>query len=85
MPWIALALLAALAWEDLLDNPHGFPLWWFAVPVLLAILSIIVAVREARILDIVVSALVIIAIPVWFAALVVLLHLVTLKGSDWQL
>lgn len=84
LPWVALVLLALLAWENLRDNPYGLPLWLFAVPVVLAVVSLVLAVRAERIVDIVVSGLVIVAIPVWVAATIVLLHFVSLRGSDFS-
>jgi hypothetical protein len=45
---------------------------WFVLPIGLAIVSLIVAVRARRRLDIVISALVLAAIPLWLLALIVL-------------
>ena len=84
LPWVALGLLALLAYENLSDNPFGLPLWLFSVPVLLAVVSMVVAVREERIVGVLVSGLVIIAIPLWFVVLVLLFHFVSLKGTDFS-
>ncbi len=84
MPWLALGLLVLLALDNLAGNPYGLPLWLFAVPVLLAVVALVLAVRAERKLDVVVSSLVVIAIPLWLGALVVLFRLVHFQGGDFS-
>ncbi len=81
LPWIALVLLALIAWANLRD--YGLPVWLFAVPVALAVVSLVLAVRAGRIVDILVSGLVIVAIPLWFAGLILLIHFVSLNDGSF--
>lgn len=62
----------------------GYPFaWWFVVPVGMALFALVVAVQARRRLDIVVSALVIVAIPMWFLALIVMFQFVHLGNGSF--
>lgn len=57
---------------------------WFVLPVGLAIVALVFAVQARRRLDIVVSALVIAAIPLWFLALIFMFQFVRLGNSSFS-
>jgi hypothetical protein len=71
LPWLALALLVVVA----IVNAGGGP-WagWFVVPVGLALIALVFALRARRWLDVVVSAFVVLAIPLWLLGIVFLLQ-----------
>jgi hypothetical protein len=50
-----------------------FASWWFLPPVGLAIGSLVVGIAARRRVDIVLSALIILAIPIWVVSIIVLL------------
>lgn len=52
-----------------------FASWWFLLPVALALISLVVGIVTRRRMDIVVSALIILALPVWLLGIIVLLAL----------
>jgi len=69
---VALALFVLVA---LINIAGFFASWWFLLPVALAIVSLVVGVVARRPVDIVVSALIILALPVWLLGMIVLLAL----------
>jgi hypothetical protein len=56
----------------------------FVLPVGLALVALVVAVQARRRLDIVVSALVVVAIPLWFLALIFMFQFVHLNNSSFS-
>lgn len=52
-----------------------FASWWFLLPVALAIVSLVVGIVARRRVDIVLSALIILALPLWLLGIIVLLAL----------
>ena len=52
-----------------------FASWWFLLPVALAIVSLVVGIVARRRVDIVLSALIVLAIPLFFLGIIVLLAL----------
>jgi hypothetical protein len=71
LSWIALALFVVVA---LLNASGAQASWWFVLPVGIALVALVVGVRARRRLDVVVSALVVLAIPVWLLGIIVLLQ-----------
>jgi hypothetical protein len=69
---MALALFIIVA---LINIASFFASWWFLLPVGLAIVSLVVGIVARRRLDIVLSALIILALPVWLLGMIVLLAL----------
>jgi hypothetical protein len=84
LPWVALVLLVVLALENLAGNPYGLPLAYFVLPVGLALVALVLAVQARRWLDIVVSALVVVAIPLWFLALILMFQFVHLDNRSFS-
>jgi hypothetical protein len=81
---VSLVLLVVLALENLGGNPYGLSLGLFVLPVGLALVALVVAVQARRRLDIVVSALVVVAIPLWFLALIFMFQFVHLNNSSFS-
>lgn len=52
-----------------------FASWWFVLPVALAFVTLVIGILARRRVDIVVSALIILALPVWLLGIIVLLAL----------
>jgi hypothetical protein len=52
-----------------------FAPWWFLLPIAVAIVSLVVGFVARRRMDIVLSALIILALPIWFLGTIVLLSL----------
>jgi len=69
---LALALFVIVA---LINIAGFFALWWFLLPVALAIVSLVVGIVARRRVDIVLSALIILAIPIWVLGIIVMLAL----------
>jgi len=69
---VSLALFIIVA---LINIAGFFASWWFLLPVALAIVSLVVGIVARRRVDIVLSALIILAIPVWLLGIIVLLAL----------
>lgn len=81
LPWVALVLLVVVA----LVNLGGyFAGEWFVLPVGLALVALVFAVQARRRRDIVVSALVIVAIPLWFLGLIFLVQFVQLPKNSFS-
>jgi hypothetical protein len=83
-PWIALLLLVIIVLEKLAGDPYRLPDGLFALPVGLAIVGLVVAVRAQWRPGIVLSILVIVAIPIWFAALVFLFQFVHIDNNSFS-
>jgi hypothetical protein len=69
---VALALFILVA---LINIAGFFGSWWFLLPVALAIISLVIGIVARRRVDIVLSALIILALPVWLLGIIVLLAL----------
>ena len=69
---MSLALFIIVA---LINIAGFFASWWFLLPVGLAIASLVVGIVARRRVDIVLSALIILALPVWLLGIIVLLAL----------
>jgi len=69
---VALALFILVA---LINIAGFFASWWFLLPVGLAIVSLVVGIVARRRVDIVLSALIILALPVWLLGIIVLVGL----------
>ena len=69
---MSLALFIIVA---LINIAGFFASWWFLLPVGLAIVSLVVGVVARRRVDIVLSALIVLALPVWLLGIIVLLAL----------
>jgi len=69
---LALALFVIVA---LINIAGFFASWWFLLPVALAIVSLVVGIVARRRVDIVLSALIILAIPIWVLGIIVMLAL----------
>lgn len=69
---MALALFVLVA---LINVAGFFASWWFLLPVGLAIVSLVIGILARRRVDIVLSALIILALPVWLLGIIVLLAL----------
>lgn len=69
---MALALFILVA---LINIAGFFGSWWFLLPVALAIISLVIGIVARRRVDIVLSALIILALPVWLLGIIVLLAL----------
>ncbi len=69
---MALALFILVA---LINIAGFFASWWFLLPVGLAIVSLVVGIVARRRVDIVLSALIILALPVWLLGIIVLVGL----------
>ena len=69
---MALALFVIVA---LINIAGFFASWWFLLPVALAIVSLVVGIVARRRVDIVLSALIILAIPIWVLGIIVMLAL----------
>jgi hypothetical protein len=69
---VALALFIIVT---LINIAGFFASWWFVLPVGLAIVSMVVGIVARRRVDIVLSALIILALPVWLLGIIVLLAL----------
>jgi hypothetical protein len=80
LPWVALVLLIVVALLNLDGYPAG---GLFVVPIALALIALVVAVRARSRLDIVVSGLVIAAIPLWFLVLILMFQFVHLGNSSF--
>lgn len=81
LSWVALALFILVA----LLNVSGYPFaWWFALPVGLAIVALVIGIRARKRLDIVLSALIVVAIPLWFLADVFLLSFMRLANNSFS-
>ncbi len=78
---MALVLLVVVALVNLGGYYAGE---WFVLPVGLALVALFLAVQARRRLDIVVSALVIAAIPLWFLTLIFLLQFVHLENNSFS-
>ncbi|HEX9100361.1 MAG TPA: hypothetical protein VF956_12805 [Candidatus Dormibacteraeota bacterium] len=70
---MALALFVVVT---LINIAGYFASWWYLLPVGLAIVSLVLGIMARRRVDIVVSALIILALPLWLVAIIVLLGLV---------
>ncbi|HYR53698.1 MAG TPA: hypothetical protein VEQ13_02145 [Methylomirabilota bacterium] len=76
---MSLALFIIVA----LFNIAGFfASWWFLLPVGLAIVSLVGGIVARRRVDIVLSALIILALPVWLLGIIVLLALSPLLSNN---
>jgi hypothetical protein len=81
LPWAALILLVVVA----LVNVGGyFAGEWFVLPIGLALVALVIAVQARRRLDIVVSALVIVAMPLWLLGLIFMFQLVHLGSNSFS-
>jgi hypothetical protein len=69
---VALALFILVA---LINIAGFFASWWFLLPVGLAIVSLVVGIVARRRVDIVLSALIILTLPIWLLGIIVLLAL----------
>ncbi len=69
---MSLALFIIVA---LINIAGFFASWWFLLPVGLAIVSLVVGIVARRRVDIVLSALIVLALPVWLLGIIVLLAL----------
>jgi hypothetical protein len=69
---VALALFIIVT---LINIAGFFASWWFVLPVGLAIVSMVVGIVARRRVDIVLSAVIILALPVWLLGIIVLLAL----------
>jgi hypothetical protein len=78
---VALVLLVVVALVNLGGYYAGE---WFVLPVGLALVALFLAVQARRRLDIVVSALVIAAIPLWFLTLIFVLQFVHLENNSFS-
>ena len=81
LSWIALALFIFVALLNVYGQPDG---WWFVLPVGLAVVALVIGVRARRRWDIVISAVVVLAVPVWFAGLLVLIQFVHLPNDAFS-
>jgi hypothetical protein len=69
---VALALFILVT---LINITGIFASWWFLLPVALAIVSLVVGIAARRRVDIVLSGLIILAVPAFFVGIIVLLAL----------
>jgi len=76
---VSLALFIIVA---LINIAGFFASWWFLLPVGLAIVSLVVGIVARRRVDIVLSALIILALPVWLLGIIVLLALSPLLSNN---
>ena len=67
---MSLALFIIVA---LINIAGFFASWWFLLPVGLAIVSLVVGIVARRRVDIVLSALIILAIPIWILGIIVVI------------
>jgi hypothetical protein len=67
--------LALFMFVTLINIAGFFASWWFLLPVALAIVSLVVGIVARRRVDIVLSALIILALPLWLLGIIVLLAL----------
>ncbi len=81
LPWVALVLLVAVALLNLGGYPYG---GFFVLPVGLALVALVLAVKARERLDIVVSALVVVAVPLWFLTLMFLFQFVRLDNGSFS-
>ncbi len=81
LPWVALLLFVVVALLNLGGYPDGV---LFVLPVVLALVALVFAVQARRWLDIVVSALVVAAIPLWFLALILMFQSVHLNNNSFS-
>jgi hypothetical protein len=65
--------LALFIFVTLINIAGFFASWWFLLPVGLAIASLVIGIAARRRVDIVLSALIILAIPIWILGIIVLL------------
>jgi hypothetical protein len=72
LPWAALALFIFVA---LINIAGFFAPWWFLLPVGLAMVSLVFGIVARRRVDIVLSALIVLALPLWLLGIIVLLAL----------
>ena len=69
---MALALFILVA---LINIAGYFASWWFVLPVALACVALVTGLLAHRRVDIVLSALIILALPIWLLGIIVLLGL----------
>jgi hypothetical protein len=81
LSWIALALFIVVALLNLSGQPDG---WWFLLPVGLALVGLVIGVRARRRWDIVISGLVVLALPVWLLGLLILIQFVRLPNDAFS-
>ncbi len=81
LSWIALALFIIIALINVNGQPDG---WWFVLPVGLAVVAFVIGVRARRRWDIVISAVVVMALPVWLLGLLVFVQLVHLPSDAFS-
>jgi hypothetical protein len=81
LPWVALVLLVLVAFLNIAGYNAG---WWFVLPVGLAVVGLVFALRARRWRDVVASALVVLAVPVWFVVLIFLFHSVRLDNNAFS-
>jgi hypothetical protein len=81
LSWIALALFIFVALLNSSGQPDG---WWFVVPVGLAVVAFVIAVRARRRWDIVISTVVVLALPVWLVGLLVLIQFLHLPNNAFS-
>jgi hypothetical protein len=81
LPWLALALFVLAV----LLNGAGYPFaWWFVLPVGLGVVGLVFAVKARRRVDVVVSVLVVLALPVWVLILIVGIQFVRLPNNAFS-
>jgi len=78
---VALVLLVLVALLNVAGYNAG---WWFVLPVGLAVVGLVFALKARRWRDVVVSAVVVLAIPVWFLALILLFRSVRLDNNSFS-
>jgi hypothetical protein len=67
--------LALFIFVTLINVAGFFASWWYLLPVALAIVSLVIGIVARRRVDIVLSALILLAIPLFFLGIVVLFAL----------
>jgi hypothetical protein len=75
--------LALFIFVTLINLTGIFASWWFVLPVALAVVSLVVGILARRRVDIVLSALIILAIPVFFLGIIVLFALAPPLGNNF--
>jgi hypothetical protein len=75
--------LALFIFVTLINIAGFFASWWYLLPVGLAVVSLVIGIVARRRVDIVLSALIILAIPVFFLGIIVLLALWPPLGNNF--
>ncbi len=65
--------LALFIFVTLINVAGFFASWWFLLPVGLAVVSLVIGIAARRRVDIVLSALIILAIPIWILGIIVVI------------